>query len=199
MVRAVAGFLSARMASLPEVNTSDSEKQATSDSEKQAEFERQQFDLYEARRLAEEGHANTVVAAGLAVGGLVLADIARHHHRPWWLWVGFSVAMVGLLWVIIVGINARVVSWNTPRWQGGVKRSEGTTNPLERVKTTLDEVRGESPGAEGLDLGSSVRRHWRARADSAWKLGEAKGRRVRWSVAGFAGPSTYFIVRLFTS
>ena len=167
--------------------------------EKRAEFERQQFDLYEARRLAEEGHANTVVAAALAVAGLVLADIARHHHRPWWLWVGFGVAMVGLLYVIIVGINARVVSWETPRRRGGVKQSEGTTKPSDCVRKTLDEVRGEALEGQGLDLGFLLQRHWRARADSAWKLGVAKGWRVRWSVVGFVGPLVYFVVRLFTS
>jgi hypothetical protein len=91
-----------------------------SDLEYRAEFERQQFDLYDSRRLAEETHANTVIAATLTVAAFVLADYSRSSH-PGVVWL--AVALVGLVWAMCLATLSRVVSWETSRHRGGAERS----------------------------------------------------------------------------
>jgi hypothetical protein len=68
-----------------------------------AEFERHQFDLYEARRLAEETHASAVMAAALIVAGLVLTNYARKPHPKLFPDVVFlGVALLFLAWAFAV-------------------------------------------------------------------------------------------------
>jgi hypothetical protein len=76
-----------------------------------AEFERRQFALYEARRLAAETHANAVVAAALAIAAFVLSDYSRKPHpaTPWLI-----VALVGVGSTLVLANLARVLSWTTP-------------------------------------------------------------------------------------
>ena len=85
------------------------EKLAPQDLEYLAEFERHQFDLYDTRRLAEETHANAVIAAALTVTALVLADYGGNRTSVIWL----VIALLGLLWAFAWAMNARVVSWYT--------------------------------------------------------------------------------------
>ena len=112
------------------------------DLEYRAEFERQQFELYEARRLAEETHASAVMAAAVAVAAFVLAGYGRKSH-PGLGWL--VVALVGLLWAFALATNARVVSWETPRWRGGIELTPVRSmlraiSKSDRVKSTVDAV-----------------------------------------------------------
>lgn len=165
---------------------------AVVDLEYRTEFERQQFALYDTRRLAAETHANAVIAAALAVAAFVLADYARRPH-PDLGWLVF--ALSGLAWALVVANLTRVVSWNTPRWLGGAKRVAGEGRPSDIVKQTLCVVR-DSRDAEPIALRQRMLAHWRARADSAWRLGELKDSRLGWSLLGFVGPLAYFAARL---
>jgi hypothetical protein len=83
-----------------------------------AEFERRQFELYEARRIAEETQASAVVAAAIVAAGLVLTDYVRKSDPDWFV-VAVVVALVGCLWAFALATAARVVSWETPPWLGG--------------------------------------------------------------------------------
>src|SRR5438067_11162990 len=112
-----------------------------------AEFERRQFELYEARRLAEETQASAVIAVALVVVGLVLTDYAR------------QIASQSLvpcccagrfLMDVRLSTSARIVSWETPRWRGGAKLTE-TPVPSNRVKSTRVAVR-EHSGADQQEL-----------------------------------------------
>lgn len=157
-----------------------------------SEFERHQFDLYDTRRLAEETHANAVLAASLTIAAFVLADYGRKSH-PSVVWL--VIALLGLLWAFAGAMNARVVSWYTPRWRAGPKITDAV--PADRVRSTLDQVRDFSIGDQ-LALRRLVVEHWQARARSAWQLGNLKETRLRWSLLGFAGPVIYFAVQLST-
>jgi hypothetical protein len=111
------------------------------DPEYLAEFERQQFALYDTRRLTAETHSNAVVAAAVTIAALVLSDFSRKGHPS----VGWLVvALVGLLWVLVLATVARVVSWKTPRWRGGAKW-EGK-RPSDEVGDTLAAVRAANAG-----------------------------------------------------
>lgn len=170
------------------------EKLAPQDLEYLAEFERHQFDLYDTRRLAEETHANAVIAAALTVTALVLADYGRKSH-PSVIWL--VIALLGLLWAFAWAMNARVVSWYTPRWLAGPGHKVTDADvPAGRVRSTLEEVRDLT--GDSLALRRLVVRHWRARADSAWRMGTLKGTRLRRSLWGFAGPVLYFAIQLTT-
>jgi HPt (histidine-containing phosphotransfer) domain-containing protein len=163
---------------------------ASDDLEYLAEFERQQFLLYDARRLAAETHSNAVVAAAVTVAALVLSDFSRQDHpRVGWL----IAALVALLWTLLLANLARVVSWNTPRWRGGAK-VEGK-RPSDEVRDTLAAVRNER--AEN-SLRKRAVEHWHARAISAYELGTMKDRRLRLALSGFAAPLAYFAARLIS-
>jgi hypothetical protein len=70
-----------------------------------AEFERQQFALYDTRRLSAETHANAVIAAAIAVAAFVLADYGRQPHaHPVWLVVA------------LLDINANTFATATNAW-----------------------------------------------------------------------------------
>ena len=157
-----------------------------------AEFERQQFALYDARRLAAETHANAVIAATLATSAFVLADFNRRSH-PDVLWL--VVALVGSAWTIALATNARVVSWDTRWWLGGVKRPADEAKPSDEVRRTLLCVR-EAERAMRADTHSRVLTHWRTRAISAWRLCACKDKRLRRALWGLAGPAAYFAARL---
>lgn len=168
------------------------EDPALADFEYRAEFERQQFTLYDARRLSAETHANAVIAAALAVAAFVLADYGRkpYPHLAWLL-----VALLGLTWAIAWANLARVVSWTTAWWQGGTKLAPPQRLPSDIVGQTLSAIRGLDD-ADQIVLRQSVLEHWRARAESAWRLGQLKDRRLGWSLWGFVGPLVYFAARL---
>jgi hypothetical protein len=162
------------------------------DLEYRAEFERQQFALYDTRRLSAETHANAVIAAAIAVAAFVLADYGRqpHAHLVWLL-----VALLGITWAIAMASLARVVSWTTPRWRGGAKLAPSERLPSNIVGQTLSAVRGLND-ADRNALRERIVEHWRARAESAWRLGQLKDRRLGLSLWGFAGPLAYFAARL---
>ena len=167
---------------------------ALADLEYRAEFERQQFALYDTRRLAAETHANAVIAAALAVAAFVLADYSRHAHPD----VGWLVvALLGLIWAFVMANLARVVSWKTPRWRGRAKRKAGEKRPSDIVDKTLEVVR-DSGDADRIVLRQRMLEHWSARADSAWRLGKLKDRQLRWALWGFLGPLAYFTARLLS-
>ncbi|HEV7752606.1 MAG TPA: hypothetical protein VGO71_13760 [Baekduia sp.] len=161
------------------------------DLEYRAEFERQQFVLYDARRLAVETHANAVIAVALAIAAVMVSDYARDDH-PAIGW--FLIGLAGVGWVFVFANIARVVSFPTPRWLGG-KRWKPRA-PSDVVKDTLNTIRDE-PGA-GLALRKHAHDHWRARAESAYKLGDLKGRRLRLSLWGLLAPAVYFAARLLS-
>jgi hypothetical protein len=156
-----------------------------------AEFERRQFELYEARRLSAETHANAVVAAALAVAAFVLADYGRKAHPA----LGWLVAaLLGVAWTFVLANVARVVSWTTPRWRGGAKvLPEGRRSDV--VSRTLAAIRDLDP-ADTLPRRQGALAHWHARAISAWQLGELKRRWLDRSLWGLAGPLAYFAARL---
>jgi hypothetical protein len=161
------------------------------DLEARAEFERQQFLLYDGRRLSAEVQANTVIAASLAVAAVLVGDYGRPDHpRVVWLLVG----LLGLGWGFVVANIARFVSYNTPRWRGGAKFR---VLPSDVVWETLDAARKGDPG-DSVAIRQLTLEHWRARAESAYELGKLKDCRLRWSVGGFLGPAVYFAVRLAT-
>lgn len=120
------------------------------DLEYRAEFGRRQFELYEARRLAEETHANAVVAAALAVGGAVLAVYGRKRHPSgWWL----AVALLGLLLAFVLALSARFVSWETPPSRLGPYRGPKPDSDL--VESTREAVNDRS----GADAAARELRH----------------------------------------
>jgi hypothetical protein len=168
------------------------ERRALEDLEYRAEFERQQFQLYEARRLAEETQASAVVAASFAVAALVLADYGRKGH-PEFGWL--LLALLALVWTVVLALVARFVSWRTPHLLGGEDYRPGTQRPSDVVDSSLDAVRQFSE-SDQLALRERVKDHWRARAYSAYALSKLKGSRLRWSLPGFVGPLVYFAVRL---
>ncbi len=169
---------------------------ALADLEDRAEFERQQFALYDTRRLSGETQANAVVAAALAVAAFVLADYARQPHPHVGLIVGLIVALVGLVWAVAWANLARFVSWTTPRCLGGAKLAP-EERPSDIVKRTLYVVR-HSPDVDRIVLRRRILEHWLARAESAFKLSELKDTRLRWSLLGFVGPLVYFAARLLS-
>jgi hypothetical protein len=83
--------------------------------------------------------------------------------------------------------NARVVSWDTPLWRIGVKRPTSELKPSDEVRETLLAVRDCEGGTTGRDPRPLAIAHWHARAISAWKLGAAKDRRLRWALWGLPG------------
>jgi hypothetical protein len=168
------------------------DKRALDDLEYRAEFERQQFELYEARRIAEETSANAVIAAAVAVVALVLADYGRKGH-PDFVWL--LVALLALLWTLVFALITRFVSWKTPHLVGGKDSASGMVRPSDVVDQTLKDVR-DARDESGSDLRERAMAHWRARACSAYELSTLKGRRLRWSLWGFIGPLVYFALRL---
>lgn len=167
---------------------------ALKDVEYRAEFERQQFILYDARRLSAETHANAVIAAALTVAALVVSDFAREKH-PALAWL--VVALIGLGWAFAFANIARVVSWTTARRMGGTKSTPGEQLPSDDVGHTLAAVRA-ADGSGQIALREQALEHWRARANSAWRLGSIKDQRLRQSLWGFAGPLAYFAARLLS-
>lgn len=165
---------------------------ALKDLEYRAEFERQQFELYEARRLACETQASAVIAAALAVAALVLADYARKGHPRF---VFLLAALLGILATLAFALIARFVSWNTPHLLGGRDFLGETTRPSKRVKSTLDAARDFS-GENPRELRVLTWEHWRARACSAHELSLLKDQRLRSSLWGFSLPFLYLAVRL---
>ena len=163
------------------------------DLEYRAEFERRQFDLYDARRLAAETHASAVIAAALGIAALVANDYSRASH-PRLIWLLF--ALVGLMWAFLLANVARFVAWTTSRWSGGTKWVAHSPLPSTRVGETLDAVR-QASGEDSLALRGKALEHWKARADSAWRLGALKDKRLRLALWGFVGPLAYFAARLF--
>jgi hypothetical protein len=165
-----------------------------------AEFERQQFQVYETRRLAEETHANAVIAAAVAVAAFVLNDYGREGH-PNVAWL--IAALLGVVFVIVLAINARTVSWESRRWmrvrfsKAMRKRFPASRTPKDSVGDTLNAVRS-SPSGLPEELRRRVIAHWHERQQSAWALGDLKSQRVRWALAGFAGPLAYFVARVVT-
>lgn len=157
-----------------------------------ADFERQQFVLYDDRRLAAETHANAVIAGAVTVAALVFSDFARTEH-PALGW--FIAAVVGLAGAFVLANVARVVSFETPRWRGGGEREQPL--PSAVVKATLCAAREVAAG-DPETLRERTRAHWRARAHSPWKLGDLKDRRLRQSLVGFLGPLAYFAARLLS-
>jgi hypothetical protein len=106
------------------------------DLEYSAEFERQQFALYDARRLALETPANAVAAVALAAAAFVVTDYGRDEAVDVaWL----ILALLGLGWAFVLANVARVVSWLTPLWRGGGKTR--TPRPSDVVGDTLDASR----------------------------------------------------------
>jgi hypothetical protein len=81
-----------------------------------SEFERQQFLLYDSRRLAVETHANAMIASALAIAVVLVSDYARDDHPPiaW-----FVAGLAGLAWLLVFANIACVVWFLTPWWQGG--------------------------------------------------------------------------------
>jgi hypothetical protein len=181
------------------------------DLEYQAEFWRQQFEVYEARRLAEETHANAVVAAALAVAAAALASYGRKPHPSgWWL----AGALLGVGFAFVFALSARVVSWETPLWLGGpywrkrialywrerIAREEQPKKrlPFEEVGMTLDRVRSYY-GSDQRELRQRAIDHWQAREQSTYCLGNVKEARLRLALLGFVGPALYFGVGLPTT
>lgn len=160
------------------------------DLEYRAEFEREQFLLYEPRRLAAETNANAVIAAALAVAAFVLSDYARTGHPPA---VWFIFGLAGLAWTLVFANVARTVAWTTRWWLGGMTPVD-QVRPSDRVGTTLEAVR--APEASTVGLREKTVEHWHARALSAWQLGVLKDRRLRQSLWGFVGPLAYFAAQL---
>ena len=165
--------------------------------------------MYETGRLAQETHANAVIAAAITVAALVLVDYAHEIH-PAWPW--FAVALAGLVVTFTLATVTRFVSWETPPWRGGKRHRrsnrpsasapfEPTTppevRPSDRVGSTLNAVR-EYSGDDPLELRALASAHWRARASSAFALSGLKDNRLRWSLCGFLGPAAYFAARLLT-
>jgi len=159
-----------------------------------AEFERQQFELYEARRLAAETHANAVVAAALAIAAFVLSDYDRRSQPgvPWLI-----AALVGVAWTLAFANLARVVSWKTPRWRGGPDSSSPSEKPSDVVARTLTATR-DADIADPIGWHRAALMHWQARAKSAWHLGDMKRRRLDIALWGLLGPLAYFAARLAT-
>jgi hypothetical protein len=163
----------------------------TKDMEARAEFERQQFLLYETRRLTTETHANAVIAATLVVTAVVLTDYGRPEdpqQRPALAWL--ILALLGLVVAFAFAVLAREVSWRTPRWRGGSSLGEAASASGE----ALVAVRSCPDG--GVELRDRIHQHWRARAHSAWTLGDVKSRLVRLALWGFVGPLVYFAASL---
>jgi hypothetical protein len=155
-----------------------------------AEFERQQFTLYDARRLAAETHANAVIAVAITVAALVLNDFAnKGHPRTCWL----VIAMAGLSAALGLANIARFVSFKTPPARGGKKWPEPV--PADAVKRSLEAVRKADLG-DAEQLRRLTLEHWRDRAKSAHKLGALKDRRLRQALIGFLGPLIYFGVAI---
>lgn len=173
------------------------------DIERRTEFERQQFALYETRRLEVEKQATAVIAAALAIAAFTLNDFGRAGH-PALGWL--LVAVVGLLITSAYAFAARSLDFRTPRWRLGSKwDSEASEHddktpelPHQATKRTLACVR-ELPVAETDPLKTAILAHWYARAQSAWQLGELKDKRLRWSLWGFVGPVVYIVVRIICS
>jgi hypothetical protein len=159
------------------------------DLEYRAEFERQQFLLYDSRRLAVETHANAVIASALAISVVLVSDYAREDHPPA-AWFVFGLA--GVAWLFLFANVARVLSFPTPWWRGGSRWPEG--RPSDVVWQTLETFRDRP------ELGSALREqaheHWHARAVSAYELGDLKGKRLNLALVGFIGPTAYFLDRL---
>jgi hypothetical protein len=154
-----------------------------------AEFERHQFALYDTRRLSAETHANAVAAAALAVAAFVFNDYGREEA----VGLGWLVAaLVGLGWAFLLANLARVLSWLTPAWRGGENR---VPRPSDVVAETLDVAR-ERENKDSAALRQDAIAHWQARAESAWRLGAIKGKRLNLSLWGFVGPLVYFAARL---
>jgi len=170
------------------------ENPAPDDVEARSEFERQQFQLYEARRLSTETYANAVIAATLVTAAVVVSDFGRAEDagdRPGG--VILAAALLGLLAAFGLATIARVVSWETRRVFLGVEPTRDERPDLA-VRRTLDAVRDCTEG--DVELRRRIHAHWRARADSTWRLDRHKGRLLRWSLVGFAGPLIYFAARL---
>jgi hypothetical protein len=159
--------------------------------EEYAEFERQQFMLYDGRRLAAENHANAVAAAALTVVALVAADYARKGH-PALGW--FIAALIGAALTVVLASRARSVSWSTPALLGGARGLSGE-QPAKEVGDTLRAVRAV-PVGDRRAFRENAHDHWHARSISAWRLGRLKDRRLRQATIGFVGPIAYFVVRL---
>ncbi len=131
-----------------------------------AEFERQQFQVYETRRLAEETQANAVMASAVAVSAFLFNDYARKHHPGTWLAVLFIVALVALAVTFVFALNARIVSWESrrvmqPRLRRRRHKHAAKPVPAKRVARTLTAVRCSD--GDPCELRRPVQVHWRAR------------------------------------
>ena len=156
------------------------------DLEARCEFERQQFQLYETRRLATETHANAVIAAALVITAIVLTDYSRAD-GPAFGWL--LVALVGLVAAFGLALHAREITWQTPPWRGGTDPDDLEAMALA-TKAALEEIRDRS--ASGVELRRQIHRVWQARARSAHRYGEVKSQLVRIALVGFVGPLIYF-------
>lgn len=161
---------------------------SATDVDYRAEFERQQFLLYEARRVASETHANAVIAAALAIAAVLIGDYSRRGH-PSLAW--FVIGVGGVAWVLVFANVARTVSFPTPRWRGG--RKWEPEPPSDVVDKTLRAMRRK--GLHGVVLREGAHRHWQARAVSAYQLGLLKSQRLNLALMGVLGPAAYFAAR----
>jgi hypothetical protein len=155
------------------------DEQRLADLELRTEQERATFDLYEHRRLAVETQATALTAAALTVGGLLLLgfeDLSGLGDVPEW---GVPVALVGLIWALVCASLARFGSWDTPEKYGGPKEAYHG-----EFKRTVDALRDATEETEPVELRRLARTHWNARAESAWKLGGFKFKRLRLGLLG---------------
>jgi hypothetical protein len=165
------------------------DEQRLADLELRTEQERATFDLYEHRRLAVETQATALTAAALTVGGLLLLgfdDLSGLGDVPEW---GVPVALVGLTWALVCASLARFGSWDTPTKYGGPRQAYHG-----EVKRTLDALRDATEKTASDELRQLAHAHWKARAESAWKLGQFKFERLRLALWGLVLPVLYLLV-----
>jgi hypothetical protein len=165
--------------------------------------EREQFALYEHRRLGIETQATAVTAAALAVAALLVASRDTLPSGDFISW-SLTLAVVSLIWTVTCASAARFCAWPTLRRlnDSGVGRrvlravrwteQDSGLDLDERVGCTLDALRA-APEADSLGLRQRALAHWRARAQSAFRLGEWKWGFLLRGLWGLAAPFAYIV------
>jgi hypothetical protein len=130
--------------------------------------EREQFVLYDRRRAEFELQATATTAAALTMSALLIAGHDKLARLGDIIEYGTAVTILALACSMIFAGISRFASWQIPTWLG-----RGETRPDIIAGKTLSALR-DADDVSAVDLRRLALDHWKARADSAWRLSMLK-------------------------
>jgi hypothetical protein len=166
----------------------DSPEPDTADWEFRVEQEREQFQLYERRRVDYEVQAAAVTAGALALAAVLVAGQGRLAKLGDAVQVGTSVAIFALVVAVLLALTARFASWGA---FAKLQRREERRDTA--VRESLQRLRS-SEAMSGVELRKLAYEFWNRRAESAWRLGAFKQSWLKWSGVALIVPMIFLVI-----